>query len=60
MMDLGPHASFIVAAYIATFAIVGVLMAWLAYDGRVQRQRIADLEARGVRRRSATAKPSPT
>lgn len=56
MMDLGPHASFIVAAYVATFTIVGLLMAWLAYDGKVQRRRIAELEARGVRRRSAAAK----
>lgn len=51
-MDLGPHTAFVVASY-GIFAIVlGLLIAWLIHDGRRQDRALADLEARGVRRRS--------
>ncbi len=51
-MDLGPHATFILASYaLVTLVLVG-LAAWLWLDGRHQEQLIADLERRGVRRRS--------
>jgi heme exporter protein D len=52
-MDLGPHAAFIWISYAATALVVGGLIAWLAADGRRQRAALADLEARGVRRRSS-------
>ncbi len=51
-MDLGPHAGFILASYGAVAAVVGGLIGWLVYDGRRQTKALADLEARGVRRRS--------
>ncbi len=47
------HAGFIVAAYLATFAVIAGLTGWIVADGRALKQRLADLEARGVRRRSA-------
>lgn len=47
------HAGFIAAAYIATTLVVAGLILWVIVDGRVQRRRLADLEARGIRRRSA-------
>jgi heme exporter protein D len=47
------HAGFIAAAYIVTALVLAGLVAWIAVDGRAQRRRLADLEARGVRRRSA-------
>lgn len=47
------HAGFITAAYLATFGVLLALTGWIILDGRRQRQRLADLEARGVRRRSA-------
>jgi heme exporter protein D len=51
-MDLGPHASFIITAYaVAALVIVG-LIAWVLADHRAQRRLLADLEARGVTRRS--------
>jgi heme exporter protein D len=51
-MSLGVHAAFIWAAY-AFFALaLGLLVAWLVLDGRRQLKALADLEARGVRRRS--------
>jgi heme exporter protein D len=63
MPDLGPHAIFIVAAYGVTFAAVGALACAILADDRKQRELLADLERRGVRRRSAGAdkgaKPAP-
>jgi heme exporter protein D len=64
-IDLGTHAGFIIAAY-AVFVVVtlGVIV-WVMLDGAAQRKALAELEARGVRRRSdpaeaADAKASPT
>lgn len=53
-MDLGPHVHFILASYAAITLVIGGLFSWLLYDGRRQRRALADLEARGVTRRSAT------
>jgi heme exporter protein D len=53
LMDLGPHAGFILASYAAMTFIVGGLIAWFALDGWRQERALRDLEARGVTRRSA-------
>jgi heme exporter protein D len=53
MIAEGTHTGFIVAAYLLTAAVLVGVVAWIVLDGRNQRRRIADLEARGVRRRSA-------
>lgn len=53
MIDLGPHWIFIVCAYLGVLVAVAGLIAWIVLDGRRVQARIADLEARGVRRRSA-------
>jgi heme exporter protein D len=52
MLDLGPHAGFIWAAYAAAVFCIGALILWVWADERAQRQRLADLERRGLRRRS--------
>ncbi len=54
-MDLGPHAAFIVAAYAVAFVIVVLLIVWVALDYRAQRRVLADLDARGIQRRSERA-----
>jgi heme exporter protein D len=55
-LDLGPHAAFIWAAYgAATLLLIG-LAGWLVLDGRRQQRLVDELEARGVRRRSAPAR----
>jgi heme exporter protein D len=59
MPDLGPHATFIIAAYAVTFLAVSVLAWFIVEDDRKQRRLLAELEARGIRRRSAAPKPAP-
>ena len=58
-MNAVNHMGFIVASYAAAVAIVGVLIAWVTLDYRMQRLRLADLEMRGVTRRSAPVRPEP-
>jgi heme exporter protein D len=52
MMDLGPHAAFIVASYAMAALVVVCLIAWVFADYDAQRRQLSDLEARGVARRS--------
>lgn len=54
-MELGPHATFILASYAITAAVLLGLIAWLAYDGFAQKRLLEDLEARGARRRSRSS-----
>ena len=58
-MDLGPHSAFIVTAYAAAVIIIGGLIAWVLLDHRRQLRKLADLEARGVTRRSGPARSAP-
>jgi heme exporter protein D len=60
MIDLGPHASFILAAYGVTLVAVAALASFIVADDRKQRRLIAELERKGIRRRSAgkAAKPA--
>lgn len=65
MLNLGPHAIFIVASYAVTFGAIGILAAATLADDRRQRRLLAGLEKRGITRRSAkkpraAAKPSVT
>ncbi len=47
------HLAYVTAAYAATLAVVAGLGLWLVLDGRARRRELAELEARGIRRRSA-------
>jgi heme exporter protein D len=51
-MNLGPHATFIVIAYVAAALVVIVLVAWIVADHAAQRRLLVELEARGVTRRA--------
>ena len=51
-MSLGPYASYIVTSYTLVAAIVLILIVWIAIDYRRQKQRLRELEASGVTRRS--------
>jgi heme exporter protein D len=51
-MALGPYASFIVTSWALAAAVVLILILWVALDYRRQRERLRELEASGVTRRS--------
>jgi heme exporter protein D len=51
-MSVGPYAVFILSAYGAAALIVAAMVAWVALDHRRQARALAELEARGITRRS--------
>ncbi len=51
-MDLGPNAPFIWTAYGMVAFVIAGLITWLVLDGREHQRRLADFEARGVKRRA--------
>ena len=59
-MNLGPHAAFIMAAYVAAVIVIGGLITWVMVDYRAQQRLLGELDAqgvaKGVTRRSGAAK----
>jgi heme exporter protein D len=53
LTEVATHTGFILAAYLAAAAVLAAVTLWILVDGRSLRRRLADLEARGIRRRSA-------
>ena len=53
VIDLGPHAAFILWAYGIAAAVLAALIVWIVGDYLHQRQRLAELEMAGITRRSA-------
>jgi heme exporter protein D len=58
MMDLGPHAGFIVAAYAVAATVVAALVAWIVVDHRAQIRQLEDLDRSGVTRRASPREES--
>lgn len=58
-MEPANHIGFIVAAYAATTVVVGALAAWVTLDYRMQLRRLADLELKGLTRRSTSNRSEP-
>lgn len=57
---LGRHAGFIIASYGIAFAVIVGLIIWIRADFSTQRRQLAELEKRGLHRRSehrGAAKP---
>ena len=52
LVNLGPHADFIVAAYAVTVFVIALLIAWVVLDHASQKRSLGDLQERGVTRRS--------
>ena len=52
-MQVTAHLGFIVAAYGAGVVVVVALIAWITLDYRLQRRILAELETKGISRRSA-------
>ena len=57
-MDLGPHATFIIAAYCAAAFILALLIGWIVVENRWLKRTLADFEARGITRRSDERRPT--
>ena len=53
MIAEGAHLEFIVWAYVGVAVLTLALIAYVAWDARRVKQRLADLDKAGIRRRSA-------
>jgi heme exporter protein D len=53
MMQATAHIGFITAAYAAGIVVVAALIAWVMLDYRLQRRILAEMESKGISRRSA-------
>ncbi len=53
------HDLYVAAAYGITVLVLGCLIGWILLDQRARRRELAELEAAGVRRRSARKAPKP-
>ena len=51
-MAAAAHIEFVAVSYLAALIVIAALIAWVLIDYRAQRRTLADLEARGVTRRS--------
>jgi heme exporter protein D len=51
-LNLGQHADFIIASYTVVVVVVAALVGWIALDYSAQRRILADLDKRGITRRS--------
>ena len=49
------HAFFVSAAYLISALAIAGLVAWILLDQAARKRELADLEERGVKRRSADA-----
>lgn len=56
IVDLGPHAVFIIGAYAFALLVIGGLILNIILDTKQQRRKLATLEAQGIKRRSQQAK----
>jgi heme exporter protein D len=59
-MSLGPYTTFIVISYLVVFAVVVLLIAWIAIDYRRQKRRLSELVSDGIVRRSARSTTDKT
>lgn len=53
------HAFYVMASYVAAFAVAAGLVLWVWLDHRARHRELAQLEAAGIRRRSARGGEKP-
>ncbi|MDO9416572.1 heme exporter protein CcmD [Pararhizobium sp.] len=51
------HTDYVFACYAATVLVVAIMTGWIFLDSRARRRELQELEAAGIRRRSAETKP---
>ena len=56
MIDLGPHAVFIISSYGGVALVLALLILWVWAGSNQQRSRLIELEAKGIKRRSQDSK----
>jgi heme exporter protein D len=54
------HAFYVGLSYVSAVLVVLVMIGWIWLDGRTRRQELAELEAAGIRRRSARPGKAPS
>ena len=59
-MSFGPYTNFIVTSYLVVLVVVVLLIAWIIIDYRRQKQRLSELESKGMSRRSGSQTMSKT
>ena len=58
-METMSHLPFIIGSYAAAFVVVAGLTGWVMLDFRAQRRALAELEKRGLARRSTSVRSEP-
>lgn len=53
MNSFGNHFEYVLAAYAITFTVLAITIGWIFLDQRIQKNALKQLEAQGLRRRSA-------
>lgn len=59
MIELGPHAGYILGAYAGVALLLAALVGYVLWEARRVAQRLQALEDRGIRRRSASGGSAP-
>ncbi len=54
------HVAFVSISYAVTAIVILAMIVWVVLDQRARKAELADLEARGIRRRSDTPNPNGT
>lgn len=52
LTDLGRHSEYVIAAYVMTAVVIGVMVLAVRLDQKKQERDLKELEALGLRRRS--------
>lgn len=58
MIDLGPHAIFIISSYAGTFLVTALMIIWVWMNSKRQLARLDKLQSMGIRRRSDKKTPT--
>ncbi len=52
MINLGPHAIFIISSYVGAFLVTSIMIVWVWMNSKKQQTRLDELQRMGIYRRS--------